>query len=63
MSNALQGINDRTSKVVDGVDFVLCPGTMMRSWVAAVNDRISKSFVLVVDRDFGSNTVHSSLSR
>ena len=61
MSDTLQGIDDRTSKIVDGVHFVLCAGTMMRSWVAAVNDWISKSLVFIVDRDFGSNTVPSSL--
>ena len=61
MSDTLQGVGNRASKIVDGVDFVLCPGAMMRSCVAAVNDRISKRFVFIVDRDFGSNTVRSSL--
>jgi hypothetical protein len=61
MSDTLQGIDNRTSKIVDGVHFVLCAGTMMRSWVTAVNDWISKSLVFVVDRDFGSNTVPSPL--
>ena len=62
MGDTLHGIDDRAGKVVGWVDFVSCSGTMMGSWVTAVNDWISKSFVFIVYRDFGPNTVQFTLS-
>ena len=61
MSDTFQGIDDRAGKIVDGVHFVHCAGTRMRTWIPKVNDWISKSLGFIVDRDFGSNTVPSSL--
>jgi hypothetical protein len=42
-------------QVIGGVDLPLGAGSVVRSRVAAVDDRVAKSLVLVIRRDLGTN--------
>jgi hypothetical protein len=61
VGDALQGIHNGTCKVVGGVHFEARPRVVMGGGVAAVDDWITKSFVFVFERDFGSDTMSATL--
>lgn len=55
MCDSLDGVDDWTAEIVDGVHFPLFASPMMRQRVATVDDGIAHSLVGIVHTDFGSN--------
>lgn len=51
MSNSFNRVDNRACKVISGVDLPLGARAVVWVRVGAVDNRISKSLVLVIDRD------------
>lgn len=42
MGDSLHGIDNRAGEIIGGVDLPLSASTVVRSWVAAVDDGVTK---------------------